>query len=474
MKMKRFNHSSCTLGDTIYVFGGNNGSSLLDTIETYSPKYNIWTFVPNLRLPTFMESPALLIKGYSQILIIGGRTNEKSLATILEFNPLAKVMNTVGTMQCQRNNPKVGNEWNELFIFGGTGLMTSEYCSLKKEMTFSLMSSYDHIIQSDLASCSSAISQINVEYFTKELQTYSPEQMKHLYIFGTDAWKKILRLNLEKVSWDSIPVPTSLNLWGYSIAYTLPNGKIMLTGGINSALNDIKSTAYLLTIVPNSTEITVEAIPNLLQRRYTHTCCYLNKYLYVLGGREFGAGINGVIKHCERYNLDKKKWELISPLNERKCTAVAYPFMNKVHIFGGYRGDGRNRGVERYNEFSNRWDYLPLLLKYPIEAEGLVPLSTNEFILLGGKDDFQEQSFSTIYNLERKTFDEVAPMKSSRILLKCGVYNNEIFVVGGNENTTCERASIGIWDWNNFTSYDFLLDGCPNKSLTKAASAQSI
>ena len=34
----------------------------------------------------------------------------------------------------------------------------------------------------------------------------------------------------------------------------------------------------------------------------------------------------------------------------------------------GYRGDGRNKGIERYNEINDLWETVPLLLKHGVEA----------------------------------------------------------------------------------------------------------
>jgi hypothetical protein len=109
-----------------------------------------------------------------------------------------------------------------------------------------------------------------------------------------------------------------------------------------------------------------------------------------MGGRYYGNGINGVLNHCERYNLKDKVWEALAPMNSKRCTAMATTYMNKVYIFGGYRGDGRVKSIERYNEILNYWETVPLLLTFPIEANTMVPISNKELVLIGGKDDFSE------------------------------------------------------------------------------------
>ena len=83
------------------------------------------------------------------------------------------------------------------------------------------------------------------------------------------------------------PVPKEkLNLWNYSIAITLPDGRIFISGGIKHDLQTIKNDAYILT--PGEAGMEVEALAPMISGRYTHTSVYLNNYVYCLGGRTYG------------------------------------------------------------------------------------------------------------------------------------------------------------------------------------------
>lgn len=94
------------------------------------------------------------------------------------------------------------------------------------------------------------------------------------------------------------------------------------------------------------------------------------------------------------------KWSRIGRLNVRRCTAVATSYKNRLYVIGGYRGDGRCKSIETYNEMTKSWTIIPLMLKYPIEASILLHLSKSEVLLLGGKDQYSEQGYVTLYNLE--------------------------------------------------------------------------
>ena len=317
---------------------------------------------------------------------------------------------------------------------------------------------------------------LKIDHYTENFEGHqtmnSLVSFDKLYIFGNESFPFILRLKMPSLVWEKLPIPENLLLWDYSIAITLPNGNIFLTGGINVALSSIKNLAYLIMISGDS--LTAKELPPMQQARYTHMMCYLNNYVYAMGGRYFGAGVAGVLSHCERFNLATKEWKPIASLNMKSCTAVATTYLSKVYIFGGYRGDGRNKHIERYNEFTNVWENVPFLLNNPIEAEALIPLSAHEFVMLGGKDDFTEQKYVVVYDLERSTVRHEKEMIFKRILCKVAKFNDVIYVVGGHADKTCEMAKIGEWEWKEFEGYEKLIDaGLDKPSLVKNSFAQS-
>merc|ERR1712196_143954 len=152
-------------------------------------------------------------------------------------------------------------------------------------------------------------------------------------------------------------VPENLILWDYSIAVTLMDGRIFISGGINAELKNIQKCATILKPVDDTFE--VEEIENMKHGRYTHTSTVLNEHVYVLGGRYFGCGESGVLFHCERYDFINKKWEELPSLHIRRCTAVATSYKNHVYIIGGYKGEGRCKSIERYDEVRKCWDIIP-------------------------------------------------------------------------------------------------------------------
>ena len=46
--------------------------------------------------------------------------------------------------------------------------------------------------------------------------------------------------------------------------------------------------------------------------RKSHGVCYLNGFIYVIGGYN---NIEGFLKKCERYDLKKQEWKVMPDLN---------------------------------------------------------------------------------------------------------------------------------------------------------------
>jgi len=477
-----FNTSACILDKNLYVFGGNSGTALSANIQVLDKIKLFWSKI-EVQLPIAVENLGVLTLNYHEILLCGGHTENCSINDVLLMDISTMKLQTLPSLLHTRNNPKVAVFGRNIYVLGGNSMFSAEKAWLTepKQLKWETLSSYSHLISDDLVEMSYGISRMDldslkIDHYTENFEgnqtQTSPVAFDKLYIFGNESFPFILRLKFPSLVWEKLPKPENLQLWDYSVAITLPNGNIFITGGINGPLSSIKNQASLITISGDS--IHAKEQPNMLQSRYTHTMCYLNNYIYAMGGRFFGMGVAGVLSHCERFSLATKEWKEIASLNMKSCTAVATIYLSKVYIFGGYRGDGRNKHIERYNELTNLWENVPFLLNNPIEAESLIPLSGHEFVMFGGKDDFMEQNYVIVYDLERGSMKQEKEMIYKRILCKVAKFNEIIYVVGGHADKTCEMAKIGEWQWKEFEGYEKYIDaGLDKPSLVKNAFAQS-
>ncbi len=67
--------------------------------------------------------------------------------------------------------------------------------------------------------------------------------------------------------------------------------------------------------------------------RSSFSIAFLKKYIYAVGGFEEN---NSISNHCERFNLETLKWEIVNNLNYPSVSASLCPFSEQyLFKFGG-------------------------------------------------------------------------------------------------------------------------------------------
>ena len=82
-------------------------------------------------------------------------------------------------------------------------------------------------------------------------------------------------------------------------------------------------------------------IGKLSYHRYAASCVFKSPYVYVIGGRGYQNDKLSLHSTVERYDMLNGKFEMVSPLNEAKCSMSASVINDKIYLFGGYIGDGK-------------------------------------------------------------------------------------------------------------------------------------
>ena len=150
-------------------------------------------------------------------------------------------------------------------------------------------------------------SQVNVSY-----QNFKPQSniiMKNYnLIFGVDSdfVQKILNFDPMTEKFEEIKKPISMEIFNYMQAIKINEETIFMTGGIDRSLKFIQAKAYIYNPLLNSTQ----NLPNMGQKRYSHSSLFHNSRLYCLGGRTYG-GDKGILTHCECFDIYSKRHILI-------------------------------------------------------------------------------------------------------------------------------------------------------------------
>lgn len=258
---------------------------------------------------------------------------------------------------------------------------------------------------------------------------------------------KILTYNIEKDEWDLHVMPNNniMNKFEfsyYSSATTLPNGKIVITGG------GISNAVYEISI-PN---FKIQLKKPMKQTRKEHGSVYVNKAVYVLGG--YDTFSSNFLSTCEKFNPDKNEWTFIKNMNIAKCAFAVTAVNNKyIFTFGGYDGKERLNIIEKYDLVSDIWSIYDIKLPQPLSNGACFSPKSDQIVLLGGgyNNGFSLEVLSL--DLEKKVWNKFPSMSEGKDLRnKLVFHNNAIFAVGGN-NYKAEKFSMIKNHWENLKSY---------------------
>lgn len=228
----------------------------------------------------------------------------------------------------------------------------------------------------------------------------------------------------------------------YSSAATLPNGKIIITGG------GISNAVYEISI----SNFRIQLKKPMKQTRKEHGSVYVNKAVYVLGG--YDTFSSNFLSTCEKFNPDKNEWTFIKNMNIAKCAFAVTAVNNKyIFTFGGYDGKDRLNIIEKYDLVSDIWSIYDLKLPQLLSNGACFSPKSDQIIILGGgyNNGFSLEVLSL--DLEKKTWTKLPAMSEGKDLRnKLVCHNNCLFAIGGN-NYKAEKLSLIKNQWESLKSY---------------------
>mmetsp|Transcript_6563 Transcript_6563/g.5900 ORF Transcript_6563/g.5900 Transcript_6563/m.5900 type:complete len:165 (+) Transcript_6563:1620-2114(+) len=160
--------------------------------------------------------------------------------------------------------------------------------------------------------------------------------------------------------------------------------------------------------------------------RYAFNLVKTEKYVYALGGRNYGEDQDAILSKCERYCLKNNKWEDIADMNNPRCSANAFLVNDILYIGGGYRGDqSRWHNIERYIEKDNKWEVFKYEFINPLEGCAVLKSpKEGSIILLGGRGDEGDHNYIYEFSTVDGSTTIIGNLKESKCLLKAYEYEN--------------------------------------------------
>ena len=282
-----------------------------------------------------------------------------------------------------------------------------------------------------------------------------------IYFFGEAEYCMRYIINISK--WEIIYYSNEksrlLGSLRYSSICSIPGQKMILTGGCKSKNDEPSNNTFEI----NSNNINeVNILQPMISKRYGHCLIYLNNNIYSIGGYNHidrkEESVLSTLKKCEKFNIKKNKWELISNLNHPRAFFGSLIFKKNIFVFGGMYNDQLLSSIEKYDINTNVWSTYPIKLPEKLAKMGII--NYNEIIFIIGGINENYKTINTIYqgkfdlkndnNNWFKGKEMIYPRATSNSAF---YWENNIYVFGGSIEGICERYDFGNKKWNIFDSY---------------------
>ena len=458
MRKPRCTGFLCIYRGGLYVFGGYTGPlKRSKVVERYDNKKNVWELM-NFKLHRGIECGLLISIREDELVLIGGQIRAGPTKTVLAYDFMNKTVHFRSKMSNARVLQKGFLHKDILYIFGGDNSSLVEKASVNNwewsdvpAAVFTQFVALDHIEKFAHTIPPLYVNHIVAKPKSKLEKPISNEEKINeelFYMFGTDEEPFIMEFNITKGSIRNLPVPLGLQLYCYQSGAKVGEREYFLCGGIHYQMDQILRKCFLY----NGDTQSANAMPPMFQERYTFNCLFKAPYVYAIAGRSYGEDNDAILKKCERFSINDKKWTEIAPINQLRCSSMSFILRNKIYICGGYKGNGEREGsIEVYNDISNIWDVLSLCLDEGIEASSVEMLSDSRVLVLGGREVSGDTNRAFIFEQSKEDSElkviDFGNIGNPRCLHKSYRIKNQkmadwILIFGGNDVKSIETFSL--------------------------------
>jgi len=275
MKEPRQYYASVELDGKIYAIGGHNGSKGLSSAEVYDPEKNTWTSLPNMKEARYYTS-AVVCNG--KIYVIGGHNGSAILSSIEVYDPATNTWTTTAVMKTARYMHTSVELNGKIYAIGGND---GNYLSSVEV--------YDPV--TGIVSLLPSMNNTRQEHKSIVLngKIYSMGGKNANYLASAEVYDP------EKNTWTLLPNMKEARWYLDVFKY---NGKIYVTGGRPSG-----PTASVEAYDPITN--TWRGLPNMITPRAYHTSAVLNDRIYAIGG--WSGGILSSVEAYQIYDIQINK-----------------------------------------------------------------------------------------------------------------------------------------------------------------------
>ncbi|UCH13283.1 MAG: T9SS type A sorting domain-containing protein, partial [Bacteroidales bacterium] len=176
----------------------------------------------------------------------------------------------------------------------------------------------------------------------------------------------------------------------------------------------------------------------------TRSYCHLDGKIYVIGG--FSEGI--ITASTQVYDIASNQWELVANMNQNRGAGTAHAVDNKIYVisghgFGGTYPDSVN--VEEYDPGTDSWTLKKNIPKLFWAHSSC--LYNDSIYVFGGNNNIDGSLSSVfVYDPQTDTWESLPDMNHAIWGPACCVFNDKIYVFGGLGNGDSLINEVEVYD----------------------------
>ena len=99
-------------------------------------------------------------------------------------------------------------------------------------------------------------------------------------------------------------------------------------------------------------------VAGMLTSRFGHSACFLDGYIYTVGGRTYMSLVIGddeALATVERYDIANDRWDVVKPMNKRREGAGISVISGRIYVLGGSEWTTPDDTIECYDPADDTW-----------------------------------------------------------------------------------------------------------------------
>ena len=244
----------------------------------------------------------------------------------------------------------------------------------------------------------------------------------------------VYKLNLKSSKWEEFSIFESKRCGHQS---TIIEDLMCSVGGFDgSYLADTE-----ITSISGKDKTQSFTIPTMNYKRRSFGMCSFAGCIFVAGGYDNGE----ILDKCEVYSTESSKWIEASGMNTKRCAFPLIYFQDNIWAIGGYNGHAFLDTIEVYYLADNKWTTVDTKL-LPKRCGHRAVAHKKKFFVVGGVCQGTILYTVEVYSSETSQFSFVSPMSQARADFGCILFNNNLFVFGGQNNESEISNSVEVYD----------------------------